>query len=86
MGLVISRGIDESYFLLANRQINPGEYIEIKRIQIRKDYSGPIAKDLIAAPMGVVILREELVDEIGGLEEVIKQMKEGVFKFKEKNG
>ena len=83
MGLIISRKLEESYYLLANRQINPGEYIKIKKIE----YSGSGTRDFIDAPESVVILREEVVDERGGLEEVIRQIKEGIFKFKDrKNG
>lgn len=89
MGLVLSRGVDESYFLFANGKIDQGGYIKIKKIDIYKgsNSSELSVKDLIDAPDGVTILREELVDEIGGLEEVIKQMKEGNFNFRnKKNG
>ena len=81
MGLIISRGVEESYFLIANRQINSGEYIKIRNVGF-DIYAPDSVSNFVEASDSIVILREEIINELGGLEKVIGQIKGGNFKFK----
>lgn len=79
MGLVITRAEDESYYLIVCKPLNPGDYVKINKSSIRYDYGRLKARDLIDAPDDVLILRREHIEECGGLENVIRRIKEGRF-------
>jgi len=86
MGLVITRNEGESYYMIATEIVELGSYIEIKNVKT-SSYD-PINRikhkrigDNINAHKGILILREEVVEKEGGLEEVIKKIKAGNFQF-----
>ena len=81
MGLIISRRTEESYYLFIHGPVAIGDYIKITH---RNGYDRDVGvgKEDVVAPENILILREEIVKEIGGLENIVKQIKEGTFKFR----
>lgn len=93
MGLVLSRKINEKYYLFVTETLQPGDYVEIQKISIKPsesnyeghnirdkieaNYDGCNIKDKIEAPKSVLILREEHVKIGGGLEKVVEKIKQG---------
>lgn len=75
MGLVIRRSLNEDYFLIVAGNLKLWDYIRIRKSGIDKGEYGFFAEDCIEAPNGIIILRKELVDDCGGLENVINQIK-----------
>ena len=67
-GLSITRKPGESYYLFVKEMVLPEEYI---RIEARTEN-----KVVIDAPQEILILREELVNKKGGLENIVKQIRE----------
>ena len=82
MGLLIKSKEKEEYYLFVSGDLKLGDYIRINKKEIRNDGYGTFSRDHIEAPSGLTILRKEIVDEMGGLENVINQIRQGTFKFK----
>jgi len=83
--LTITRREDERYYLIVKQSLEPGTVIKIVQGDIssekRKGRGKPTyrgkSKQNISAPPEIAILREELVEKLGGLEEVLKQIRAG---------
>ena len=87
MGLIISRAEKESYYLFIGKNLETGNYIRIEKDNVGYfdyDTNRKCSKDFIDAPPQVIILREEIVKR-EGLENIVKQIKEGNFELNRRN-
>ena len=76
MGLVIKQNDGDSYFIIANQNIRVGEYIEIKKFDFKSFEDNYSVREYIEAPEGFTILRNKLVENEGGIENVVQNIKE----------
>jgi sRNA-binding carbon storage regulator CsrA len=76
MGLVIKQNDGDSYFIIANQDIRVGEYIEIKKFDFKSFEDKYSVREYIEAPKGFTILRNKLVENEGGIENVVQNIKE----------
>jgi len=73
MSLTINKNTNEKYYLIATEELQPGDYIKITRLYI--NHNGKRIGNFIEAPESVIVLREEHIQEKGGLENIIKKLK-----------
>ena len=76
MGLVIKQNDGDSYFIIANQNIRVGEYIEIKKFDFKSFEDKYSVREHIEAPEGFTILRDKLVENEGGIENIVQNIKE----------
>ncbi|MEK6872628.1 MAG: hypothetical protein AABW90_01285 [Nanoarchaeota archaeon] len=82
MVLRVKRRNDGEYFFFVVGELKKGDYIGIKKEYIGISSQGYYAIDCIEAPKEIIILKNESVEEYGGLNSVIEQIKCETFEFK----
>ena len=82
MAIRKSKKYAEPFFGLATLYLKKGDYIGIKKEEIGISSQGYYSIDRIEAPREIIILKNEVVEEAGGLNSIIEQIKCGNFEFK----
>ena len=82
MVLRVKRRNGGEYFLVVAGDLKKGDYIGIKKEEIGISSQGYYSIDRIEAPREIIILKNEVVEEAGGLNSIIEQIKCGNFEFK----
>ena len=81
-GLVIELYPKEKFYVIASPDTQPGDCCQVKEIEVRAESS----RHLITANKSLVIIRDAHLARLGGLDEIVRQIKERSFKFGRKRG
>lgn len=89
--LVIWRKPGEKFYVIASPDTQPGHYAEIRQGEIQTEnlQSGEYwqgSRHIVTGHKSLIILRQEIVDGKGGLDAVVKQIKERTFRLGLENG
>ena len=80
--LVVTAKPRESFYVFASQDTQPGDYVQIQEKGIDPRFPDQGSKHATRGNRSLIVLREDLVFVKGGLDEVVRQIKEGTFQLK----